>query len=65
MIINKKRVKIHEWIINVILICTVSICLVFGIYFYSQSNKYNVDSDIYLTITENSFDVKELSSMVA
>lgn len=65
MIINKKRVKIHEWIINLILICTMSICLVFGIHFYSQSNKHNVDSDIYLTITENSFDGNELSSMVA
>lgn len=64
MTVNKKMKSNLDWIINCLIICTVSVCLVLCVYYYTQVNKHRVDSDIYLTITENTFDENELSSMV-
>lgn len=64
MTINKKMKKNLELIVNCILISAVSVCLVMGVYYYTQANKCSIDTDVYITITENTFNEDELSSIV-
>lgn len=64
MIINKKIKSNLDMIINCLFICIISVCLLIGIYYYTQVSKYSNESNIYVTITENNSDENELSSIV-